>query len=315
MRTKITTSGVALATLALFAAAAPASAEPADGPGPGRIVFGAETATGTQLWTVWPNGTHLRQVTHVDGEAVTGDWSPDGRSITFELGTSETAVVAVMDADGSHLRTLPTTGCEFEGQPVFSADGQRIIYERYDCDVDDSLFSQPVEGGAEQRVTSAPPDGHTDPNVSPDGRYLSFVRYDQGVEFQQALTVADVDGSDQHDLLPPSWDIGIKHAWSPDSSRLVFTRDANPDPVTGVLAANVGTVAAGGGDVRMLTHYAGGRLSAFAGSFSPDGRWIVYRLQNNETGRSGLWVMRTDGSRQHEIFSQDGVRARGSDWG
>ena len=128
MRTKITTSGVALATLALFAPAAPASAEPADGPGPGRIVFGAETDRGTQIWTVWPNGTHLRQITDVDGEAVNPDWSPDGRSITFELGTSDTAEVGVMDADGSHLRTLPTTGCEFEGQPVFSADGQRIIY-------------------------------------------------------------------------------------------------------------------------------------------------------------------------------------------
>jgi hypothetical protein len=41
--------------------------------------------------------------------------------------------------------------------------------------------------------------------------------------------VADVDGSDQHDLLPPSWDIAIKHTWSPSSSRLVFTRDANRD--------------------------------------------------------------------------------------
>jgi Tol biopolymer transport system component len=315
MRTKITTSAVALATLALFTPGAPASAEPADGPGPGRIAFGAETDTGTQLWTIWPNGTHLRQVTHLDGEAVNPDWSPDGRSITFEVGGQDTAQVAVMDADGSHLRTLPTTGCEFEGQPVFSADAQRIIYERYDCDLDDSLFSQPVEGGAEQRVTNAAPDGQTDPNVSPDGRYLSFVRYDQGVEFQQALTVADVDGSNQHDLLPPSWDIGIKHAWSPSSSRLVFTRDANPDPVTGLLAANVGTVAADGSDIRMLTHYTDGRLSAFAGSFSPDGRWIAYRLQDNETGRSGLWLMRTDGSHRHEIFSQDGVRARGIDWG
>jgi Tol biopolymer transport system component len=59
---------------------------------------------------VWPNGTHVRQVTHVDGDAVNPDWSPDGRLIAFEWGTEEAARVAVMNADGSGLRTLPQTG-------------------------------------------------------------------------------------------------------------------------------------------------------------------------------------------------------------
>ena len=283
-------------------------------PGRGRIVFGAETADGTQLFSIWPNGTHVRQVTRVAGDAVNPDWSPDGHLITFEWGSEEFAKVAVMNADGSGLRTLPQTGCEFEGQPVFSADQQRIIYERYDCDVDDSLFSQPIAGGAERRLTDAFPDGHTDPNVSPDGRHISYVRIDDGVEFHQALTVADADGINPRDLLPPSWDIAIKHAWSPDNRHLVFTRDADPDPVDGTLHANIGIVSLDG-DVEMLTHFAGGRLSAFAGSFSPDGRWIVYRLQYNDTGDSALRVMRTDGSHDHAIFAQEGVRPRFIDWG
>jgi Tol biopolymer transport system component len=219
-----------------------------------------------------------------------------------------------MAADGGHLRTLPTKDCT-QGQPVFSADGQRIIYERFDCATDDSLFSQPVAGGAERRLTTAAPDGHTDPNVSPDGRQLSFVRIDGGVEYQQALTVAGADGRHQHDLLPPSWDIAIKHAWSPDSRNLVFTRDADPDPATGLLTANVGSVCADSGRVTMLTHYTGGRMSAFAGSWSPDGRWIVYRLQDNQTGSSALWVMRSDGSDRHQVFTSEGVRPRFIDWG
>jgi Tol biopolymer transport system component len=289
-----------------------ASHDPA--PGRGRIVFGAETLDGTQLWTIWPNGTHLRQVTHVDGDAINPDWSPDGRSITFEWDTPDTVQVAVMNADGSGLRALPHTGCEFEGQPAFSADQKRIIYERYDCNVDDSLFSQPVDGGEEQRLTDAFPDGHTDPNVSPDGTHLSYIRLDGGVEFEQALTVADADGSNPRDLLPPSWDIAIKHAWSADNQHLVFTRDANPDPGTGILNANVGTVSLDG-DVTMLTHFSGGRFSAFAGSYSPDGRWIVYRLQDNDAGSSSLHVMRTDGSHDHQIFAEDGLRARFIDWG
>ena len=280
----------------------------------GRIAFGAETATGTQIWTIWPNGTHLRKVTHVDGDATQPDWSPDGRLLTFEWDTADAGKVAVMNANGSSLRSLPQAGCEFQGQPVFSADQQRIIYERFDCDVDDSLFSQPVAGGNEARLTNAFPDGHTDPNVSPDGSHISYVRVDNGVEFQQALTVADADGSNAHDLLPPSADIGVKQAWSPDGRSLTFTRGADPDPQTGILAANVGTVTLNG-HTRMLTHYHQGHLSAFTGSFSPDGRWIVFRLQNNDTGQSWLKVMRTDGSHQHTIFHQDGVRARSSDWG
>lgn len=304
----------ALTALALLAPPQSASADTQPSRALGRIVFGAETASGTQLWTIRPDGSQLRQVTHVDGDAVHPDWSPSGHSITFEWDAPDSGRVAVVNADGGHLRTLPASGC-FQGQPVFTADGGRIIYERFDCAADDSLFSQRFRGGAERRVTTAGHDGQTDPNVSPDGRHLSFIRTDGGVEYQQALTVADADGSHLRDVLPPSWDIAVKHAWSPDGRRLVFTRDANPDPVTGVLAANIGTVAADGGDIRMLTHYTGGRMSAFAGSYSPDGRWIVFRLQDNETGRSGMWVMRPDGTHQREIFSKDGVRPRFIDWG
>ena len=70
-----------------------------------------------------------------------------------------------------------------------------------------------------------------------------------------------------------------------------------------------------GSGLRVLTHYRGGRLSAFAGSFSPNGRWIVYRLQDNEAGTSALWKMWTDGTHRQKIFERDGLRARGIDWG
>ena len=85
--------------------------------------------------------------------------------------------------------------------------------------------------------------------------------------------------------------------------------------MTGVLSANLGTVSADGTRVHMLTHYSGGRLSAFAGSYSPNGRLIVYRRQNNETGRSALWVMRIYGTHRRQIFTHDGVRPRFIDWG
>jgi Tol biopolymer transport system component len=278
----------------------------------GSIVFTGQTAGGSQLSTVRPDGSHLRQITHVDGSALHPDWSPDGRQITFEwdLPDEATAVIAVIDADGGNLRvpgsSAPGT---LDFQPVFSADGRRIIFERFDGGHDDSLFSMRLDGTGLRRLTTAFPDGQTDPNVSPDGRHLSFVRTDKGVEFQQALTVSDADGSHQHDLVPPSFDVGVKQAWSPDSKRLVFTRDADSH-------ANVATIAADGSDLRMVTDFpVDGRFSALAGSYSPDGRWIVFRLEDQQAGTSGLYRIRADGRHLHLIISISGVTPRYIDWG
>jgi Tol biopolymer transport system component len=309
-RTVVIAGALALAALGL-GAATPAAAQP----GPrveGSIVFGAQTPAGTQLDTVRADGSGLRQITHVAGAAVNPDWSPDGRQITFEwdLADDAGAVVAVVNADGSglHVPRTPDPGT-FDGQPVFSADGQRIIFERFDGVADDSLFSVRLDGSDLRRVTSAPPDGHSDPNVSPDGRHLSFIRFDQNIEFHQALTVSDIDGSHQRDLVPPSVDVGIKQAWSPDSKRLVFTPDADRQ-------ANVATIAADGTDLRMLTNFPdGSQFSAFAGSYSPDGHWIVLRIEDSQSGTSALYRVRPDGSHQQKIISIDGVTPRFIDWG
>src|SRR5262245_46542212 len=43
----------------------------------GLIAFSAAAEAGTQqLFTMRPNGKDLRQITHVDGDAVNVDWSP-----------------------------------------------------------------------------------------------------------------------------------------------------------------------------------------------------------------------------------------------
>src|SRR5690349_5884302 len=55
-------------------------------PGPnGRIAFAGETPTSSQIYTIAPDGSDLRQITAVNGFATTPDWSPDGRRIAFEL--------------------------------------------------------------------------------------------------------------------------------------------------------------------------------------------------------------------------------------
>src|SRR5215471_11235132 len=53
----------------------------------GRIAFAALPtldAPGKQIYTIEPNGTGLRQLTHLTGDATSPHWSPDGTRIVFE---------------------------------------------------------------------------------------------------------------------------------------------------------------------------------------------------------------------------------------
>jgi Tol biopolymer transport system component len=294
--------------------ATPSEADSASGATRGRIAFHAVVDGASQLFTVWPNGTHLRQITYLtEGEATQADWSPDGRTIAFEYDTADGAQIGFVNANGAHLQLLPPSIC-IDGQPSYTPDGKRLVYESYDCDVDDAILSRNVDGSDVRRVTPVGPDGATDPNVSPDGRTVAYVEFENGVEFRQALVLRGIGGGNRRQLTPYSFDVGIKVAWSADGQQLAFTKDAN-EIDGGPLEANVAVINADGTGLKVLTDYHGGRFSAFVGSYSPDGRWLVYRLQDNENAHYELWKMWPDGTHRQRIVDLGGLQARGSDWG
>lgn len=78
-------------------------------------------------------------------------------------------------------------------------------------------------------------------------------------------------------------------------------------------SANCATIKPDGSDLRYLTHYHEPGVNAFCGSYSPDGRYIVFRLENH--GSYALYRMRTDGSHRHQILGFSSLRPRNIDWG
>jgi len=70
-----------LAGLSMLGSGPAAATMPGDN---GLIVFTSDELG--QLFTVRPDGTGLRQITNVDGAAVSPDWSPDGKRIVFSHG-------------------------------------------------------------------------------------------------------------------------------------------------------------------------------------------------------------------------------------
>jgi Tol biopolymer transport system component len=278
----------------------------------GRIAFQADTGTGNQIYTVRPNGHDLRQITHVNVEGVRPAWSPDGRLIVFEHDSAVCANVAIMNADGSNLIDLvPPSPNLCEGDPSFTPDGTRIVFEQFNVDTfEDAIWSMRLDGSHRQFITIGTGSGVTDPNVSPDGKTLSFVDFD-GSAFGQAIFTTDTHGGNLFQVTPFTFDVGIKQDWAPNGRRLLFTDNADfPHPGD---SANIATIRPDGTGLRHLTHYQGGDVNAFSGSYSPDGRWIVFRFEDH--GSFGLYKMHPDGSDVRPILGLSSFKPRLIAWG
>jgi Tol biopolymer transport system component len=277
------------------------------------IAFSANAGSGAQIWTIRANGHDLRQVTHVDGDAVAPDWSPDGERIVFERGRhladdSDEVTVQLMRSDGSHVVNLTPALVCCSGDPSFTPDGKHIVYWRWDG-VEEAIWMMDLDGGNQHRIVATP--GGADPNMSPDGRTLTFRLGLEGSE-NGALFRSSIGGAGVAQVTPFN-DVSIKHDWAPDGRLLLFTDSADtgdPDNST-----NIATIRPDGTGMRHLTDYAGGHVNVFAGSYSPDGRWIVLRYEDVDRGTFSLYRMRADGSNLKEIAFLGDLKPRLTDWG
>jgi Tol biopolymer transport system component len=112
-------------------------------------------------------------------------------------------------------------------------------------------------------------------------------------------------------LTPYSWEIAIKHDWSPDGKVIVLT--TNADFVRPHESANLVTIRPNGSGITRLTRFKGGKKNAFAGSFSPDGKEIVFRLEQGD--KYSLAAIDRDGSNLRLLTKLSANKPRFIDWG
>ena len=237
----------------------------------------------------------------------------------FTVGTETTAQLAIVRWDGSGLRVLPQPDEVFDDQASFSPDGRRIYFERFTIATnDDAIWSMKLNGRDQRRILGPFPNGFvTDPNVSPDGRTLSFQGSDgtvagppPGFHVPMGLFTADIDGTDITQIRPFTADETVKADWAPNGRRIVVTENANLfDPEE---SANIVSMRPDGSRVQALTDFDPG-VRAYLGSSSPDGEWLVFRLETDTL--FGLYRMHPDGSHVREILPMSTFKPSLIDWG
>lgn len=269
----------------------------------GRIAFATDTGSSPQvIKTVKRDGTHL---TRVVAHALNPDWAPDGRTIVFERDHTGGCSIQISSPNGSGIVDLTGSRSGCEQDPSFTPDGRRILFTRNNR----AIWRMNLTGGARTRVRRMPDqlelDGG-DPNVSPGGGMIAFVatRHD-GL---RALFTVKSNGRHFRQLTSFTLEAGSRIDWSSNGRRpqIVFT-EYQDGP------GNIDIIRLGWPAPVQVTHHHGD-LGAGGAVYSPDGRWILFRRQNDVTGRYSIWKMRLDGSQRTRIRNM-GVKFVNLDWG
>ncbi len=188
---------------------------PAWSPDGARIVFASRRdGRRDDLYVINPDGGNLVQLTDNPGDDFEPDWSPDGRQIVFVSNRLSRVDLYLMNADGSDVRRLTTTGARY---PAWSPDGTRIAFISLRGPKAE-VFVIGVDGEEATQLTLYPAHASS-PDWSPDGTRIVYVS-DRAVNVDtprpddNRLFVMNADGSVKTQLTDESVNDNWA-AWSP----------------------------------------------------------------------------------------------------
>jgi Tol biopolymer transport system component len=263
---------------ALVIALAATSTAQATAPGKsGSILFFRTVGKYDQAFTARPDGTHVRQLTHLaDSGTANGSWSADGKRIAFArdfdcCGAQEHLDIYTMNADGSGLHGLGLKG--LNGEPIWFPDGHRILFGH-----PGGLWVIPATGGTPHLMLRVAGD-FEGLALSPNGRDVALVRNSGN---RSALFVAALKTRHLRQVTP--WKVGAKPKvdWSPDGSLLLSRNDEG-----------VFTVRPDGSELTMLVR----GTDYCSESFSPDGRKVLFIAHCSKGSTKGqLFTANLDGT-------------------
>lgn len=248
-----------------------------------QLLFQSNRSGKWELYTMKPDGSGLRQLTHEAGDPASPVWSPDGSKIAFALETPDGGSdIFLINADGAGKRRL-TNHPGDDAHPHWHPDGTRIIFNSARTTPDlKADWSKQWHEVFSIRIDETDLRQHTHcrtvctyPSFSPNGRKILYRKVTDTPAFRWDLTsaqrnsevfIADEDGSHEVNLSNSAaydgWPL-----WSPDGTKIAFSSNRSGPAYMG----QIYLVSPDGTGLQKLTDGPGAFIQP---SWSRDGRRI-----------------------------------------
>lgn len=175
----------------------------------------AESSPKAQVWVVARDGSGRKRITEMPNGVTRFSWSPDGTQL------------AVVSKDG---------------QPGKKANDVRhytsMVYKSdqagwFDAVNRNHIWIVEVRDGRSKQLTSGTDHDDSDPEWSPDGKFIAYTDEEAGDELREAFGSGDViiiplSGGEPKTICASHAYVGNAR-WSPDGSRLAYTAAPTPD--------------------------------------------------------------------------------------
>jgi TolB protein len=231
-----------------------------------------------------------------DSNATSPSWDPSGTRLVYNTYGANARIIMTDLATGQERVLQPKVRNSSPTTPIFSRDGNSVLFARSDDDSKSRLYRQPLGGGDPILIEEARGISSS-PTFSPDGRRIAFMTDRVG---HNEVYIMDADGAN------PVWITQIAGDLNESSYR--GEPDWSPDGVTVALQSRVSgsfqimTVNMRDHVASLLTNVGENQSPAWA----PDGRHIVFT--SNRSGSEQLWIMDTRSGVTRQLTNQSGAK-------
>ena len=232
--------------------------------------------------------------------AMSPSWHPRGSFVAYHLMGSNGNWQVVLRETGGATRTLGTTPGGQNITPVFSPDGNTLVYSHARESGNDLYAVNPFAPEAVRKVTVGRGSDNMSPTFSPDGRQLAFTTNRTG---RPEVYISDADGTNAEPLTLFGYSDQSYNSnpdWSPDGRAIAYQSQ---------VAGRFQLISIG------LRDRSPKRLTSDGinedPSWAPDSRHLVFT--SSRTGVAQLFVMDVESSRTRQL-THSAAKVRTGDW-